>query len=250
MFYSLVYQFVTRASVKSLVFLSLFFSLSLFIPGTRLGSERVGKQSIDCKTHVQLEEEEASVREQEVGVKSEIDRVRQLQHEVCDGRRMAGEEESAEESIRRRNLILIIDSIRKEKAGFKKSCREQQASLHHRIDQLKHQREDTDRDQEEREEQELHQSLVKQQEKLNKITGLYAQVCKDVARHERRLDDIPSRSEVTQYQRRFVELYDQIASKHVEAKNFYILYNQLDDTRIQLEKEYNLLNSVLDSFSL
>ena len=40
------------------------------------------------------------------------------------------------------------------------------------------------------------------------------------------------------------------AEKHVEAKKFYVLYNQLDDTRIQLEKEYNLLTSVLDSFAL
>ena len=87
-------------------------------------------------------------------------------------------------------------------------------------------------------------------DKLNKITGFLAEVCRDVARCQRRLDDVPSRSEVTQYQRRFVELYDQIASKHVEAKNFYIFYNQLDDTRLQLEREYKLLTSVLDSFSL
>lgn len=182
--------------------------------------------------------------EQSARLKDEIERVRESQHELRQG--LAPE--SKEESIKRKDLVSLIDSIRKDKASFKKSCREEKAVLDQRIEQLNADREDVDQDQEE--EQQLLQFLDKQRDKLNKMNAVYGDLCKDVARCQRRLDDIPSRSEVTQYQRRFVELYDQIASKHVEAKKFYILYNQLDDSRIQLEREYNLLNSVLDSFSL
>lgn len=183
--------------------------------------------------------------QQSTRLKDEIERVRESQQELRQG--LAAE--SNEESIRRKDLVLLIDSIRKDKASFKKSCREEKALLDQRIEQLNADREDADQDQEEREEEQLLQFLNRQQDKLNKMNALYGDLCKDVARYQRRLDDIPSRSEVTQYQRRFVELYDQIASKHVEAKKFYILYNQLDDSRIQLEREYNLLNSVLDSFA-
>jgi hypothetical protein len=199
----------------------------------------------------QLKEEESVLQEQKGRLKGEIVRVKQSQDEVSEAVELAAASESEEDSITRRNLILIIDSLRKDKMSFKKQARDEKAKLDARIDELKSaQTNESDDQQEEREVEELKQIYEKQQDKLNKITGLYAQVCRDVSRFQRRLDDIPSRPEVTQYQRRFVELYDQIASKHVEAKKCYILYNQLDDTRIQLEKEFNLLTSVLDSFKL
>ncbi|XP_014668977.1 PREDICTED: coiled-coil domain-containing protein 93-like [Priapulus caudatus] len=60
--------------------------------------------------------------------------------------------------------------------------------------------------------------------------------------------EVPTRAEVSQYQRRFVELYNQVGSKHTETKQFYTLDNTLDDTRLYLDKEANLLNSIHDNF--
>lgn len=36
--------------------------------------------------------------------------------------------------------------------------------------------------------------------------------------------------------------------KHIETKKYYILYNQLDDAKIQLERELTILNSIMESF--
>jgi len=46
------------------------------------------------------------------------------------------------------------------------------------------------------------------------------------------------------------ELYDQVDAKNIEAKKFYVLYNQWEDSRVQLEKEFSLLNSIMDSFKV
>ena len=39
-----------------------------------------------------------------------------------------------------------------------------------------------------------------------------------------------------------------MAGKHTETKQFYTLYNTLDDTKLYLGKEVNLLNSIHDNF--
>jgi len=40
-----------------------------------------------------------------------------------------------------------------------------------------------------------------------------------------------------------------VAAKHKETKQFYTLYNTLDDSKLYLSKEVNLLNSILDNFT-
>jgi hypothetical protein len=39
-----------------------------------------------------------------------------------------------------------------------------------------------------------------------------------------------------QYQKRFLELYNEVAAKHRQTKQFYTLYNTLEDKRRYLEK--------------
>ncbi len=65
---------------------------------------------------------------------------------------------------------------------------------------------------------------------------------------ERKIDDIPERSELTQYQRQFVELYEQVASKFTETRQYYNFYNTLEDTKAYLSKEVSILNSINDSY--
>ncbi|XP_035724003.1 coiled-coil domain-containing protein 93-like [Vespa mandarinia] len=70
-----------------------------------------------------------------------------------------------------------------------------------------------------------------------------------IASLTRQLDDVPGRSELTQYQRRFMELYNQVSAKHKETKQYYTLYNTLDDTKLYLSKELSLLNSIQDNYN-
>ena len=61
------------------------------------------------------------------------------------------------------------------------------------------------------------------------------------------LDAIPSRYELAQYQKRFVELDNQVAAEYSETQQFYLLYNTLQDQKTFMEREIKLLSSIIDT---
>jgi len=85
-------------------------------------------------------------------------------------------------------------------------------------------------------------------QKLEKVRALWAKKGRDLALVERKLDDVPSRAELAQYQRMFVELYEQVATKLVETRRYYTTYNRLDDTRLCLDQEVQYLEMIVESY--
>ena len=59
----------------------------------------------------------------------------------------------------------------------------------------------------------------------------------EVATTARSIDDIPTRTELIQYERRFVELYQQTSWKLEETRKYYALYNTLETQLSFLQKE-------------
>ncbi|KAL7991758.1 hypothetical protein Chor_016014 [Crotalus horridus] len=94
----------------------------------------------------------------------------------------------------------------------------------------------------------IDQQYKTEKEKLQKIRLLLARRNREISILQRKIDEVPSRAELTQYQKRFIELYGQVSATHKETKQFFTLYNTLDDKKVYLEKEVNLLNSVHDNF--
>ncbi|XP_071102764.1 coiled-coil domain-containing protein 93-like isoform X1 [Haliotis cracherodii] len=147
-----------------------------------------------------------------------------------------------------RSLVAMNENLKKQEQEFKAHCKEEMARLKDNISRLK---EDIDEDDSE---DKARAGLIDKQytadkEKLHKIRLLLARKNREIAGLQRKIDEVPTRAELSQYQRRFVELYSQIAAKHKETKQFYTLYNTLDDTKLYLAKELNLLNSIHDNFS-
>uniref|UniRef100_A0A8C7PLY7 Coiled-coil domain-containing protein 93 n=1 Tax=Oncorhynchus mykiss TaxID=8022 RepID=A0A8C7PLY7_ONCMY len=85
-------------------------------------------------------------------------------------------------------------------------------------------------------------------DKLQKIRLMMAWRNREIAILQRKIDEVPSRAELNQYQKRFIELYGQVSATHKETKQFFTLYYTLDDKKVYLEKEVNLLNSIHDNF--
>jgi uncharacterized coiled-coil DUF342 family protein len=73
------------------------------------------------------------------------------------------------------------------------------------------------------------------------VVGDVRRVHREIAMVQRKIDEIPSRTELQQYQRQFVELYEQVSSKFTETRKYYNSYNTLSDTRQFLQKEVLLL---------
>lgn len=72
---------------------------------------------------------------------------------------------------------------------------------------------------------------------------ILAEKNRQVAALQRRLENTPSQTELIQYQRRFVELYDSINLKLEENRKLYTNYNSYLEMRNLLQSEIDMLNS-------
>jgi len=84
---------------------------------------------------------------------------------------------------------------------------------------------------------------------MKKLTELQARKTQQCHVLKRKIDDVASRAELVQYERRFVELYEQIASNLEETRRYYTKYNTLTDTHKFLTKEISILNSISGKYS-
>uniref|UniRef100_UPI00358FA7C7 coiled-coil domain-containing protein 93 isoform X2 n=1 Tax=Myxine glutinosa TaxID=7769 RepID=UPI00358FA7C7 len=178
--------------------------------------------------------------EEMVTHKTELDR-------VMKGLDTAEKQTDAGVLQRLRDIVAMNENLKKKEQEFKAYCKEEMSRLQVHIEELKTRDEGSSTEDMERAEmtEQLYQSEL---EKLQKIRIILARKNRDIAVMQRRMDDVPSRAELTQYQRRFLELYNQVSATHKETKQFYTLYNTLDDKKLCLDKEVNLLNSIHDNF--
>uniref|UniRef100_A0A8C7SA34 Coiled-coil domain-containing protein 93 n=1 Tax=Oncorhynchus mykiss TaxID=8022 RepID=A0A8C7SA34_ONCMY len=129
-----------------------------------------------------------------------------------------------------RALVGMNENLKHQEQEFRTHCREEMVQEPSQDHQLIEKQYNTDK------------------EKLQKIRLLMARRNREIAVLQRKIDEVPSRAELTQYQKRFIELYGQVSATHKETKQFFTLYNTLDDKKVYLEKEVNLLNSIHDNF--
>ncbi|CAH0398688.1 unnamed protein product [Chilo suppressalis] len=94
--------------------------------------------------------------------------------------------------------------------------------------------------------------FYQREEKLKSfITNLRLELARsnrEVLKYTMAIDEVPGTAELLQYEKRFMELYNQVASKHRETKQYYIFYNTLYEVKLYTSKELSLLNSILDNY--
>ncbi|KAM8857193.1 coiled-coil domain-containing protein 93 isoform 2-T2 [Synchiropus picturatus] len=189
-------------------------------------------------------------------LKASCDRAKtRLQEAVEESRRLStemksleAEEERADSSVldKLRTLVSMNESLKQQEQQFRVHCRDEMTRLQQNVEELK-----AASGQDAEEEQRnlmIDTQFSNEREKLQKIRLLMARRNREMAILQRKMDDIPSRAELTQYQKRFIELYSQVSATHKETKQFFTLYNTLDDKKLYLEKEVSLLNSIHDNF--
>uniref|UniRef100_A0A8I6ADX1 Coiled-coil domain-containing protein 93 n=1 Tax=Rattus norvegicus TaxID=10116 RepID=A0A8I6ADX1_RAT len=151
-----------------------------------------------------------------------------------------------------RALVAMNESLKSQEQEFKAHCREEMARLQQEIEILKAERAPGEKTISSGEPQgaltstmthneDLDRRYNMEKEKLYKIRLLQARRNREIAILHRKIDEVPSRAELIQYQKRFIELYRQISAVHKETKQFFTLYNTLDDKKVYLEKEVRAL---------
>eukprot|EP00753_Platysulcus_tardus_P007692 PLAT15393.1.p1 GENE.PLAT15393.1~~PLAT15393.1.p1 ORF type:complete len:647 (+),score=430.85 PLAT15393.1:25-1941(+) len=149
-------------------------------------------------------------------------------------------EEFAADLAELKALVQLNEALKAQEAAFKASCLSQRSRLTALIAELEAAEGD---DEAERlaEIEAMHEELLA---KYNKARQLLAKKNQALARLLRKLDDVPARSELIQYERRFVELYEAVAAKLEEHRKFVAVFNSSVTVRDLLSKEATLLESI------
>jgi hypothetical protein len=143
-----------------------------------------------------------------------------------------------------RALVALNENLNAHVAQFKQTCKEQMAMWQEKIEdasdpnkQLPDERLDT-----------IAQAYDKDVQKLKSIQSHLSSKVRAIALVRRKMDEIPSRRELQQYQKHFLELYEQMAVKFTETRVYYNTFNSLQDRREFLQREVNILNSVQETY--
>ncbi|XP_015834101.2 coiled-coil domain-containing protein 93 [Tribolium castaneum] len=139
-------------------------------------------------------------------------------------------------------LVMLNENLKLQESQFREHCKKEMAKLQNKIKEIKSGETVVEND---AEANKLCEELT---ENVKVIRLQLAKRNRTVAALRRQIDDVPNRPELAQYQRRFLELYNQVSAKHKETKQYYTLYNTLEDTKFYMKKELSLLNSVSDSY--
>ena len=109
-----------------------------------------------------------------------------------------------------KHLVSLNETLKLQEAGFKESCKLQMGQLKSQIAEVEVGGSGNTLTPEEKKLQEIEDMHAKVMAKYNRLRGLLAQTNLDLARQTRIIDDVPTRTELIQYERRFVELYSQV----------------------------------------
>lgn len=147
-----------------------------------------------------------------------------------------------------RSLVSLNESLKAQESAFKESCGAQRREYKEQLARLDPTSASSADDEESSRLKAVESLHAKELETLNKLRRVLAKKNQEIAVTRRRIDEVPTRAELLQFQRRFVELYELSSAKHVETKKFFSMYNTLHASHEFITTEVRLLNSIIDGF--
>ena len=144
-----------------------------------------------------------------------------------------------------RELVLLNESLKSQERTFKKSCKEQKAEWEAKIEALKKGEQNSA---ETKRLLEIEEMYAEVSSKYNRGRQLLARKAREIAKLLRSIDEVPLRSELIQYERRFTELDDLLAAKFDEYSKYFKTYNNLNEQRDLYQKEAKLIQQINDIF--
>jgi len=97
-------------------------------------------------------------------------------------------------------------------------------------------------------EAEIERAFDRDSNKLQQLIEHSALKSRQIQMAKRKIDEVPTRRELQQYQRQFIELYEQMALKYFETKQYYVSFNALEDVRMYIQRESSILNSMQEGY--
>ncbi|EGG25157.1 hypothetical protein DFA_03405 [Cavenderia fasciculata] len=150
-----------------------------------------------------------------------------------------------------RSLVLLNETLVAQEQMFKDSCKKQMLEYKAKIEELVKGGGGSAEDEDDAERrQQIEEAFEADLEKFKKLKQLLNKKNRDISLLQRYLDELPSRAELLQYQRQFIELSEQSDAKLTETRQYYTTYNTLDDKRQLLDNELSILQSIQTKYNV
>ncbi|KAK1942736.1 Coiled-coil domain-containing protein 93 [Phytophthora citrophthora] len=149
-----------------------------------------------------------------------------------------------------RQLVMKNEALKREKNEFRTKLEVE--ALKERIERLKLQvaEDASNQDEEALRLNEIEQMHAQMAQKHKDMKLAAAKQTRTLHLKMKQIDEIPTRIELVQYEKRFIELYDEVALTLDETRKYYCVYNTLKTTHEFLEKEISLINSINENFDV
>jgi len=184
-----------------------------------------------------MEEESASAVDYNGKLRAQIEKLGALEKSSAQQKDLAA----------LKGLIVLNESLKGQEAEFKASCKASVAEFKARITALQEaDKPDSEANKKLADIEEMHAKIMF---KYDKLRQMLAETNLEVSANTRVIDDIPTRTELIQYERRFSELYQQVAWKLEETKKYYAMYNTLDTSLGVMQKNVKILDSIYVNFA-
>jgi len=222
-------------------------------PGGKMGLEQqfrrleagLMKQTNDLKARVQSMKSEytaakkalARSKEARAEQQTKLEKLKTALQELDEQEQKIGNQNLL---LRLKELVGLNETLKRQESMFKENCLQQRAHLEQKLKALKSGADD----EQTRRMLEIERLYEQDLSKYNKLRALLAKKNLQIARVQRQIDSIPTRAELLQYQRRFVELYELVSNKLVETRKYFSLYNMLEEKHRYMVNEVDLLNSI------
>ncbi len=159
------------------------------------------------------------------------------------------ESDNKDKIAKLKSLVNLNESLKIQEKSFKQHCTKRRDDLTAEIDRLKGIINGTSANSEEMSRLKEIENMYEQiSGKYRKLRQLLAKKTRAVNSVSRKIDDIPTRKELLQYERRFGELYEEVATKLEETRKHYNTFNTLTKTHNFMGKEVSFLQSINDGF--
>ncbi|GMF53197.1 unnamed protein product [Phytophthora fragariaefolia] len=206
------------------------------------------QQLIQEKQH--LDEKSAETKARAAALDEALSAVKQ---EMAEVEAQVPQDENAQAYLAKlRQLVMKNETLKREKNEFRAKCRLELEALKERIEKLKLQvaADASNQDEEALRLNEIEQMHAQMAQKHKEMKLAAAKQTRALHLKMKQIDEIPTRIELVQYEKRFVELYDEVALTLDETRKYYCVYNTLKTKHEFLEKEISLINSINENFDV
>lgn len=206
----------------------------------------VEKRIIKCETRLaEIKQTYDEKKEELTKLRDEYTKKQNYNQKVIDETDKLKNQEQTPENKKNleilQGMVALREDLKNQTTAFRDSVQKQKADWEARIEHLKNSEPQDELD-------EILAMWQRDSEKLEKARELNANKSRAVAAVKRKIDSVPSRRELQQYQRQFVEVYEQMGVKYTETKQYYNLFNSSTQIKETLEHERSLLDQVQRGF--